>query len=307
MMRAAAYARVSSAAQRDAHTIENQLRVLPGYVAAQGWTLAGTYVDDGRSARAGKLDAREGYARLVRDVAAGLVDVVVVVDIDRLTRTDDMRERADILGGFQRAGVQIATPGGGLLDLRTMLGELYVTLHAIFAAEENRKRAERIKAGKLRAIAEGRKPAGPTPYGLRYARATGTWSVDPDRAAIVRDLYARVTAGESCLAIADDLDARSVPAPRGAWTRHAAWRLVRSRHPVGEWRADKRRRLTVAVPALVDEATWQAAQDALLRHGKRGLRRTRHVYLLEGLARCGACGSPIAIRSATVGRRGGRQ
>src|SRR3954471_18183571 len=228
MMRAAAYARVSSAAQRDAHTIENQLRVLPGYVAAQGWTLAGTYVDDGRSARAGKLDAREGYARLVRDVAAGLVDVVVVVDIDRLTRTDDMRERADILGGFQRAGVQIATPGGGLLDLRTMLGELYVTLHAIFAAEENRKRAERIKAGKLRAIAEGRKPAGPTPYGLKYDRASSSWSIDDAAAAGGREACARVIAGESCWSISDDFYVRGIRAPRGPWTRHALWALVRA-------------------------------------------------------------------------------
>ncbi len=48
----------------------------------------------------------------------------------------------------------IATPGGGLLDLRSMVGEVYVTLHAIFAAEENRKRAERVKVGKLSAIAD---------------------------------------------------------------------------------------------------------------------------------------------------------
>lgn len=295
--RAAIYARVSSLAQRDQHTVENQLRTLPAYVAAQGWTLAGTYVDDGRSAKAGKLDAREGFARLVKATERGEHDVVVVVDVDRLTRTDDMRERAAILGAFQAAGVTIATPSGGVLDLRSMTGELYVTMQAIFAAEENRKRAERVKAGKLRAIAEGRKPAGPTPYGLAYARAGGVWTLHPSAAAIVREVYARVIAGESCLAIADDLDARGVPPPRGTWTRHTVWMLVRSRHPVGEWTADKRQRLVVAVPAAIDEATWQAAQSKLLEHGKRGLRRTRHVYLLESLAVCGKCGSPIAIRS----------
>lgn len=298
-MRAAAYARVSSAAQRDRHTIENQLRELPLYIAAQGWTLVGTYVDDGRSAKTGKLAAREGFARLERDANAGLLDVVVVVDVDRLTRTDDPEERGRITGVFWRNNIQVVTPSGGTHDLRTLMGGLYVEMQARFAAEENRKRAARIGAGKLRAIAEGRKPAGPTPYGLAYARASGAWSLHPTAAAVVREVYARVIAGDSCIVIADDLDARAVPTPsgKGAWTRHMVWRLARSRHTTGDWAADKRRRLTVRVPAAIDEATWQAAQAQLIEHGKRGLVRTRHVYLLEGLARCGLCGSPIAIRS----------
>lgn len=297
-MRAAIYARVSSTAQRDAHTIENQLRALPAFVAAQGWTLVDTYVDDGRSAKTGKLEARGGFARLVRDADAGLFDALVVVDVDRLTRTDDPEERGRITGALWRNGIQLVTPSGGAHDLRTMMGGLYVEMQARFAAEENRKRAERITAGKLRAIAEGRKPAGPTPYGLSYARASGTWSIDLAEAVVVREAFARVIAGYSCQAIADDLYARMVPPPRGRWTRHTVWQLVRSRHPAGQWTADKRRRLAMPVPAIVDEATWQSAQDRLIEHGKRGLRRTRHVYLLEGLAVCGLCGSPIAIRSA---------
>ena len=47
MTRAAIYARVSSAAQRERQTIQGQLLALRPYVAAQGWTLVGEYVDDG--------------------------------------------------------------------------------------------------------------------------------------------------------------------------------------------------------------------------------------------------------------------
>lgn len=306
-MRAAIYARVSSAAQRDAHTIENQLRVLPAYVAAQGWQIVGTYVDDGRSAKAGKLEARDGFARLVRDAEQRKFDILVVVDIDRLTRTDDMLERAQILGPFQKAGIDIVTPSGGRFDLRSLTGELYVTLQAQFAAEENRKRAERIRAGKLRAIAEGRKPAGPTPYGLAYSRATGSWSIDEPAAAIVREIFDRVVAGETCAAIAVDLHARGIrpPRSRGQWQRHNVHQIVRKRYAVGEWVADKRQRLMIQVPAIIDEETWEAAQDALLAHGKRGLVKTRHVYLLEGLGVCATCGSQIRIRASTRGTRGG--
>lgn len=297
MTRAAIYARVSSAAQRDAHTIESQLRVLRAFVAQRGWQVAGEYIDDGRSAKTGKLERREGFARLLGDVAG--FDVLVVVDVDRLTRTSDAIERAAILGPFQRAGIRIVTPAGGELDLDSFIGGLYVELQARFAAEENRKRAERIKAGKARAIAEGRKPAGPTPFGLAYDRASGTWSIAELAAATVREIYRRVIAGESCQAIADDLVDRGVPAPRGPWSRHKVWQLARSRHVYGTWTADKRTRATIAVPAILDRATFDAAQAALIEHGKRGLVKTKHVYLLEGLGVCGSCGQPIAIRSGT--------
>lgn len=300
-MRAVIYARVSSSAQRDAQTIANQLRVLPAYVKAQGWILVDTYIDDGRSASTGKLDRRDGFARLVRDAEAGKFDIVVVVDLDRLTRTNDMTERAAILSPFQRRGIRIATPSSGILDMRTMLGELYVALQTIFAAEENRKRLERTTAGKERTMAEGGKAQGVTPFGLAYDRETRAWSLNEPAAVVVREIARRIIAGEPCLDIARDLNGRGAPSPKGPWTRHNVWWMARSRHTVGEWIADKRRNAVVRIPAIITEETWQRVQASLAAHGKRGLRRTRHVYLLEGLAVCGRCGEPIAIRSATGG------
>lgn len=308
-LRAAIYARVSSAAQRDQHTIESQLGVLRPFVKAQGWDLVGTYCDDGRSAKTGMLDRRDAFANLMRDAEAHRFDVLVVLDVNRLTRTGSIEERAEILGPFQRLGIVIATPSGGMLDLRSFLGEFYVTLQALVAAEDNRKRAEAIKAGKVRAIAEGRKPAGPTPYGLSYSRTTGQWSLHPERAPVVLEMFQRVAAGDACSTIADDFYARGIPGARGDWNRHRVWDIVRSRYPVGEWTVDKRKGIVIAVPAIVTEELWERAQQALLRHKKRGLRRTKHTYLLEGLATCGECGSPILIRSecGTIGKTTGRK
>lgn len=305
-LRAAIYARVSSQAQRDRHTIENQLRVLPAFVASQGWTVVGTFVDDGRSAKSGQLEKRDGFAQLLAAAERREFDVLVVVDVDRLTRTDSIEERARIIGPFQRLGITIATPSGGSLDMRTMLGELWVTMQAMGAAEENRKRAERIKAGKARAIAEGRKPAGPTPFGLVYTRSTGGWSLDPAASPIVREIFERVANGDSCVVIAEDFDRRGVPTPLGwrvrKWTRDAVYRIVRNRAACGEYEANKRRGDVIRVPAIVTEREWQAAQRALIQWGRRGLRRTKRFYLLEGIATCGACGAPIGIRSSSMSR-----
>lgn len=304
-MRAVCYARVSSSQQRERDTIASQLRVLPAFVAARGWELVRpveTYVDDGRSAKAGNLAARTGLARLLRDAAARLFDVVVVVDVDRLTRAEDLAERGLILGALQHADVRVASAmGGEVMDLSTDHGDLMASLKAYVAAADNRKRSERVIAGKLTAAQRGRK-VGRGPYGLAYDRAAGVWSVDPVRAPIAREIVERVAAGESCRLIALDLEARRVPAPGVAWTKGRVRDLARSRHTVGEWIAHRRTRTAVTVPPIVTEELWQQAQAGLDRLRTMGLRRTRHVYLLEGLAICGACGQPIRIRSANVTR-----
>lgn len=61
--RAAIYARVSSDAQRERHTIASQLHVLPAFVASRGWTPAAASVDGGRTAKTGKLEARANVAQ----------------------------------------------------------------------------------------------------------------------------------------------------------------------------------------------------------------------------------------------------
>jgi site-specific DNA recombinase len=308
-MRAVCYARVSSVAQRERDTIASQLAVLPAFVASQGWTLArpvGTYVDDGHSAKAGKLEQRAGLSALLRDAAAHVFEVVVVVDVDRLTRSEDLTERGAILGAFQRAGVKIASATSGqVLDLSTTSGDLFSTLYAFFAAEENRKRGERSTRGKLATAGRGGKIGGLTPYGLAYDRQARAWSLHPERAAVVRELFDRVAAGESCWSLAEDLNRRGVPfhGGKGTWGRGQVWALIKSRHPVGEYVAHRRTRTIVAVPAIVDEETWQAAQAALMAGRKAALRKTKHVYLLEGLARCGACGGRMMVRSAVLDKR----
>lgn len=307
-LRAAIYARVSSSGQRDRHTIRSQVETLPKWAEAQGWTVAGVYTDDGKTAKSGHLEARDGFARLLADAAAGKFQVVVVVDLDRVTRADDLAERGRIYGAFQTAGVQLATPSMGLVDTRTFLGDVLVSVYAGVAAEENRKRRERTVRGKIEAIRQGRKPSGPTPYGWTYSKITRTWALHPERSEVVRSIFEAIADGESCYEIAMDLERRGVPRPRrGAWSRERVWSIARATTARGVWLADKERGLTIPVPPIVDEGLWQRTQDALVAHGKRGLRRTKHVYLLEALAVCGLCGGRIRIASHSSPGRGHRR
>ncbi len=310
-MRAVCYARVSSAGQRDRDTIESQMRVLPEFVDRHGWSLVRpveTYVDDGRTAKAGHLEARTGFAAMLRDAALGVFDVVVVIDVDRLTRSEDLAERGAILGALQKAGVKVASAiSGQVLDLSTSTGDLFTSLHAFFAAEWSRKHRERVTQGKITAIKRGRKPAGSGPWWLKCDKVTGAWSVDPIRAALVREMFERVAAGDSCRLIADDFHRRGVPRPRKEWSRHRIARMLGPRTAVGQWTIDRKRGLIIEVPPVVDEDLWQRAQAALAVSGRRGLNRTRHEYLLCGLVTCGVCGEPMYVRTREWDpRRNGR-
>lgn len=316
-MRAAVYARVSSEDQRDRGTIASQLSTLPAYARERGWSVVATFIDDGKSADTGKLEARAGLAQLHAAAARGELDVVLVVDLDRLTRSADWLERGQVYGPLQRAGVRIAVAStGSLIDFADDAGELLLGIGNLQSAGWLKKHKERTLRGKLEAIAQGRKPAGPTPFGYLYDRGTRTWSEDPELAPIVREIYDRLGRGEGTHAIATDLAARGVLTcqPSQARRRHVArwskekvWALATRRLYLGEWVADKKRALRVKVPALITREQFDAAQVQLDRFKKRGLARAKHVYLCDdNLGACAYCGAPVRVSSAALPSREGR-
>ena len=298
-MKAGIYARVSSKRQRDAQTIEAQLRDLPVWCAAMGWPVVATFADDGVSAKAGGIAKRLGLLAMLEAAQAGAFDVLVCVDIDRLTRSEDTIERALIVGTLQRARVKIASPSSGLLDPDTFAGDLTIGVKAAASAEWLRQHRARIKAGKASAIARNRKPAGPTPYGWRYSRATGAWAVDEAQAGVVREILRRVAGGETCHEVARDLSRRGVPRPRGGlWQSEQVWRVASDKAWPGAWTCDKGRGLTLALPPIAPVEACEAAAVALARHRRHTGPRARHVYLLERIATCGLCGARVGIASA---------
>jgi len=298
-MRAILYLRNSTDRQARAATIDAQRPDCRALAARLGAEETTEYAEEGVSGAA-SLDERPRLRALLRDVGEG--DVVVAFALDRLCRSEDLIDRAAIYGALQRAGAHVETVLDGTVDSSTMGGRILHAIREEVAAEERRKIRSRTAAGKRAAIEQGRKPQGATPYGLRYDRATKVWSVDEPRADAMRTLFGAVGAGATCAATAARLEAAGYPTPRGPrWTARMVWQLVTRSTYRGEWIFGGK---AIHVPALVDAATWQAAQAQLLAAGRRGLRRTQHVYLLdEGVGRCEACAGPLHVRwGGTEGR-----
>lgn len=299
-LRAAAYLRVSSSGQRDRQTIDGQRRVVPDYIAAMGWVLVGVYEDDGHSAWTGKLDARLGYARLVADARAGRFDVVVVVAVDRLTRSEDPAERAEIVARLSRAGVKIAIVGAGIQDPRSLAGDLFLSVMGALAAAESRIKSERTIAGHVTAAGRGRKPRGRTPYGLTYDQKTGAWGVDPIRSGAIREAFRRTALGDSTSAIAHDLERAGFDRPRGGrWDATQIHAIIASDVYAGRFVVDVERDLAVDVPALVDADLVAEARASLAARHRHPPTRVVHHWLLPGLARCSLCRAAIGMREAS--------
>lgn len=296
-MRVIAYYRVSTTQQRDADTIASQRLSACALCKSRGWKLVREFEDDGRTASK-QLAKRTGFLAFLDAVRAGEADAVLIIAFDRLTRSADLAEQGMILGTIQAAKIPLFVGSGEEMDLSTFGGRVSATVRAQLAAEESAVKRERTLRGRARTAAEGRPPGKP-PWGLEYVPGEGwktTWA-----AAIVKEMYERVVAGESTEQIAADMCRRGIPTPRRTflgktprWRRSTVYDIVVREVYRGKWRANHE--INIDVPRIVDDRLWGAAQEALLVAKRRGLRRTRSVYLLEAIGRCGLCKGRINIR-----------
>lgn len=180
-MRAAAYVRVSTDQQRT----DSQRAELRDWARREGIELK-FYADRGVS---GSKDRRPALDRLVRDVEAGKLDLVLASKLDRLGRS--LRHVVDLVEQFRAAGVGVVIPGQGI-DTRndSPVGNLVLGVLGAAAEFERAVIVERVRAGLAAKRATGWKPAGRAPR-LRGVEVTA-----------VRERHAR---GESIASLARDL------------------------------------------------------------------------------------------------------
>jgi DNA invertase Pin-like site-specific DNA recombinase len=143
----ALYCRVSTNDQ----TCDNQLRDLREYCRARGWTDVREFIDTGIS---GTKERRPALDRLMVEVRARRVDVVVVAAFDRAGRS--VRHLVEMLELFRHLGVEFISLREQI-DTGTALGAAVYTIIAAISALEKSLLCERVKAGLRRARAEGKR------------------------------------------------------------------------------------------------------------------------------------------------------
>src|SRR5438128_9686883 len=162
MKRVACYLRGSTTDQ----TVKSQRNDLRAYCAARGWDNVTEYSDTGIS---GTRERRPGLDRLLSDVKARRLDVVVVAAFDRFGRS--VRHLVETLELFRHLDVEFISLREQI-DTGSPLGQAVCTIIAATAQLERSLIAERVRAGLRRARADGKRLGRP-PLQVDFNRLDG--------------------------------------------------------------------------------------------------------------------------------------
>jgi len=312
VVRVGVYARISSADRTNSTftSIDAQTAACRSYIDSRvsaGWTASQTFIDNGFS---GGTANRPALTRLLDDVQAGKLDLVLVHRIDRLSRS--LRDLLGLLHVMEQHGVAFASVNESF-DSSTPIGKATLQLVGVFAELERATISARTKDKIQAARRRGRWTGGCPPWG--YDVAGGKLVVNPVEAYRVREAFRLYLEFGSLIDTAAELNRRNWPtkltATRNGGTRGGKQWSKSNLHgtltsPLYCGRIIAGGEAVVGEhEAIVDLATWDAVQARLESNAVAGSRGERHESgaLLTGILKCGICGSSMTPTHCKKGPR----
>jgi len=278
-LRCAIYTRKSSeeGLEHDFNSLHAQREACEAYIRSQqgeGWRLRKTPYNDG--GLSGATMERPALKQLLADIEEGLVDVVVVYKVDRLTRSlSDFARMVEIFDGHGVSFVAVTQQ----FNTTTSMGRLTLNVLLSFAQFEREVTGERIRDKIAASKRKGMWMGGLVPLG--YAVRDRQLTVVESEAATVRHIFQRYCELGSVRLLKEDLDRdglRSKPriASNGSrygeksFSRGALYTLLRNPIYVGEVR-HKEARYPGQHQPMVERSVWDKTQGLLRLHTVRAV------------------------------------
>lgn len=202
-MTAAIYIRKSREDKdKPAHRLTVQREQLPAYAAAQGWKFE-IYDDGHASAARGKIENLQERNRLERDIRAGRIDIILTIELSRLSRDDSMQDYVSWLHLCGEHGVKLATMSR-TLDPGQHSDWMLLLMEGGFSSVEMKVLQARMKEGREQAFLEGKFLGGFPPPPYIYDKTHGAPVIDPDELEKIQEVWKQAEK-KSARAIAIDL------------------------------------------------------------------------------------------------------
>ena len=207
--RAVAYVRVSTEKQADAgQSLEAQRAKVAAYASLYELDLVEVVVDAGVSA---KTLNRPGLTRALAMLKSGEADALVVVKLDRLTRS--VRDLGELVERYFASGAAALLSVSEQIDTRSAAGRLVLNVLASVSQWEREAIGERTAAVMQHKASQGEFTGGQAPYG--YAVEAGRLvPVEAEQAVLAAAREAKAK-GLSLRAVAKALEARGFLARSG--------------------------------------------------------------------------------------------
>ena len=322
--RAALYVRLSKEDEKEgpSESVSNQISLLEEFAQGNRLEVYDLYIDDGWS---GANFDRPGFRRMIADIEAKRVNLVVTKDLSRLGRdyilTGHYLERyfpehrvryVSLLDGIDTG---VDSTANDITPFRAIMNDLY--------AKDISKKIRSVKRDKQRrGLFIGGKPV----YGYRmHPTEKNRIVVDEGAAPVVRRVFDMALEGTSCRQIAARLNAEGVPSPAayaglsvarpgphtGQWSGERISDMLQNETYLGNMVQGRRRKISYKTKKcqkqdpkdwivvegthepLVDRETFDRVRRMIA--SRKHTRSRTYDFPLKGLIFCHECGHPLAV------------
>ena len=285
-----AYARYSSAGQRDV-SIEQQLADIRAFAAREGYTIVHEYADHARSGFK-DVTARTAFQSMIAAAETGSYDTIIAWKVDRFGRNRE--DSAIYKGKLRRFGVRVLYAMEPIPE-----GSAGVLLEGMLEATAewySRQLSENVVRGMTdnahRCLYNGTRILG-------YTRGPDDhYAINPEEAAIVRQIFDLYRAGFSAARICRQLNDQGLRTSRGKlFAPEGLMRILTNERYTGIYIWGSIRVLD-GMPAIISKSDFEEAQrmrTKTARHVEQGAVE----FLLTGRAICGHCGAAMIGDSGT--------
>ena len=303
-------------------SVQNQESLLREFVQQHRLSVYDTYIDDGWS---GTNFDRPAFQRMIADIEAKKVNMVITKDLSRLGRdyilTGHYMERyfpehrvryISLLDGIDTG---VDSTANDITPFRAIMNDMY--------AKDISKKIKSVKRDKQR---KGQFIGGKPVYGYKmHPTEKNNIVIDEEVAPIVRRIFALALSGMSCRNIATLLNQEGVPTPAtyaglpvarpgpytGLWSSERISDMLQNETYIGNMVQGrsvkisyKSKKCLKQNPAnwvvvegthepLVDRETFQKVR--MLVNSRRHTRSRTYDFLLKGLIFCHECGYPLTV------------
>ena len=321
---AALYIRLSKEDESEgpSQSVQNQESLLRAFVQQHRLSVYDTYIDDGWS---GTSFDRPAFQRMIADIEAKKVNMVITKDLSRLGRdyilTGHYMERyfpehrvryISLLDGIDTG---VDSTANDITPFRAIMNDMY--------AKDISKKIKSVKRDKQR---KGQFIGGKPVYGYKmHPTEKNKIVIDEEAAPVVRRIFALALSGMSCRKIAATLNEEGIPTPAtycgwkvgnpgpytGLWCSERISEMLKNETYIGNivqgrmvkisYKSKKCLRQSpenwVVVEGthepVIDPETFQKVQ--MLVNSRKHTRSRNYDFLLKGLIFCHECGYPLAV------------
>jgi len=296
-MRVVALFRVSTEKQGSEGTsLETQRAIYRDLKAKSGWETVEEFMGCESATQA--ASDRQVLQRVLACIRREPVEAIYVHEQSRLTRGDEL-EVAGLMRELKERKLKIIV-GGVVRDLGSIDERFMVGIQSLVDRAESERIKERMMRGKREKARQGKKASGPAPFGYMNpppgAEGRGTLRVVPEEAAVVRRAFALSAKGMGDRAVARELNALGMRAPRGGgWGKTSVRKVLDNPAYIGtsasgtwvakpgsrafrrDLKCEKATLVEQAHEPIIDRETWDAV------HKRAVLPRSVQPRMLSGL------------------------